>query len=147
MINTNVLVGAACLCKKQRGGSRWFVVKQNDDEGWELPKVTARRGESSVRATLRMMGEQGGMSTKVIEEAGRAGGVTTVNGKTLPQRTLYYFMILKSSEGEAIGFGESAWLKYAQAVRKLGKKRERAMLKLARKEYKVWLKKRKKTEE
>ncbi len=138
-MDTNlVLVSGAIVYKDIRGGRRWFIVKQTKDGEWEIPRVIVRKVESSVKATIRMMGEQGGMTIQVLEEVGRAGGVTTINGKTLPQRHIYYLVALKFKEGEAIGFEESNWLEYAKAVRKLTSKRERAMLKLARKELKIW---------
>lgn len=136
-----VLVSGAIVFKQGRGKSRWLITKQTEELGWEIPKVVVRKGESSVRAALRMMGEKGSMTTKVLEEAGRAGGVTTINGKTLPQRYLYYLMILKAPPGEAIGFSAHKWLEYAKAVRKLSSKREKTMLRQARKEYRTWKKK------
>ena len=135
-----VLVSGAILFKKGRGASRWLVTKQTKEDGWEIPKVVVRKGESSVRAAMRMMGEKGGYTTQILEEAGRAGGVATINGKTLPQRYLYYLMVLKAPPGEAIGFGEHKWLEYAKAVRKLSSKREQMMLRQARKEYRIWKK-------
>jgi hypothetical protein len=144
-----VLVSVACLFKRQKGRSKikWFLVKPNEDSKWELAKVLVRKGESSVRAAIRMTGEKGAMTTKVLEEVGRAGGVTTVNGKTLPQRYLYYLMILKASSNEAIGFHDYAWFDYAGAVRKLPSKRERQMLKEARKVYRNWKKEKQKEKE
>jgi len=125
-----------------RQGSRkgfWFIVKSEDGEGWEIPKMVARKGESSVRASIRMMGEMANMDAKVIEEAGRAGGMMTVNGKAVSKRTIYYAMIQRTG-GEIIGFEEYKWLDYAKAVRKLSSKRERAMIKNARAEIDRWLK-------
>jgi len=144
-----VLISGAVLFKEARGKRRWFIVKQGDEDKWEIAKVFVRKGESSVRAAIRMMGEQGGMSTKVLEEAGRSGGVTTINSKTLPQRHLYYLMILQSGVKEAIGFANYQWLEYTKAIRKLSSKRERAMLRQARQELNKWkkAKKLKKTKE
>lgn len=133
-----VLVSGAVVFKEGRGKRKWFVVRQGEDDKWELPKAYVRKGESSVRAALRMMGEQGGMSTQVLEEAGRAGGVTTINDRTLPQRHLYYLMIQISGAREAIGFEDFQWLEYAKAIRKLTSKRERLMLKQARRELRKW---------
>lgn len=135
-----VLIAGACAFKEQTNGVRWFISKQEKEGDWEIPKIVTRKAESSVRASIRMMGEKGGASTKVLEEVGRAGGITTVNNKTVPQRHIYYLHILKSENGEPIGFAESAWLPYAKAVRKLASKRERGMLKDARKEYRAWKK-------
>lgn len=133
-----VLVSGAVVFREGRGKRRWFIVKQGEDEEWEIPKVFVRKGESSVRASIRMMGEQGGMSTQVLEEAGRSGGVATINGKVLPQRHLYYLMIYLSGVREAIGFEKYKWLVYADAVRKLSSKRERVILRQARKELGKW---------
>jgi ADP-ribose pyrophosphatase YjhB (NUDIX family) len=133
-----VLVSGAVVFREGRVKRRWFIVKQYEDDKWEIPKAVVRKTESSVRAALRMMGEQGGMTTKVLEEAGRAGGVTTINGKILPQRHIYYLMVLDSDVGEALGFEDSSWLEYAKAVRKLSSKRERAVLKAARRELRKW---------
>ena len=89
------------------------------------------------------MGEKGLMTTRVLEEVGRAGGVTNLNGRTLPQRHIYYLMILKSLSKDAAGFGEFLWLDYSKAARKISSKREKLMLKQARSVYKEWKKQRK----
>jgi hypothetical protein len=138
MDKDKVVIGSAITYKEGKSKNKWFIVKNDDEEGWILPKMVKRKAESSVRAAIRMMGEKGGMSIKVLEEAGRAGGVRTINGKTRPQRVLYYTAILKNSSGEPVGFEESGWFDYATAVRKLSSKRERAMIKVARKIIKGW---------
>jgi len=139
--NNLVLLSSAVLFKKDGKEDLWFLVKQSEEDEWEMPRTVVRKGESSIRAAIRMMGEQGTMTVRVLEEAGRAGGVTNINNKTVPQRHLYYLVRYLSDSGEAIGFDEFVWLKYAQAVRKLTSKRERLMLKAAKKELKEWRKK------
>jgi hypothetical protein len=140
-----VLISIAIIYRDHRGKRQWLITKQEEDSDWELPRIAVRKGESSARASLRMSGEQLGLTTKVLEEAGRAGGVTTVNGKTLPQRQLYYLLRLRAETGEPIAFAEAKWFEYAMAVRKLSAKRDRQMIKAARAELKRW-KKRKKEE-
>ncbi len=141
MIDKNtVLISGACLFREVRGKRQWFLVKQTKAGEWEIPKVLTRKGESSVRAALRMMGEKAGISARVLEEAGRAGGATTINGKTLPQRHIYYLMLTKTTPVESIGFPESAWLDYSNAVKKLSSKREKQMLKSAREVLEKWKK-------
>lgn len=139
-----VLISAAVVIKDDKGKLKYFIIKQPKEDKWEVPKILVRKGESSVRAALRTMGEKGGMTTKVLEEVGRAGGVTTVNGKTMPQRYIYYLMLLKNMASEAIGFEEPMWLEYAKASRKIDSKRERSMLKEAGKMYRKWKKMRRK---
>ncbi|MBU0572804.1 NUDIX domain-containing protein [Patescibacteria group bacterium] len=148
-----VLISGAIVYRAIRGKKRWFLARQSDEsDEWEIPKIIARKAESSARAAMRLMMEQGGINTQVLEEAGRAGGSATINGKVVPQRHLYYIMLLKEIEEEegekkggreeeevkVIGFEESGWFEYAQAVRKLRSKRERLMLKQARQELKKW---------
>jgi 8-oxo-dGTP pyrophosphatase MutT (NUDIX family) len=138
MNNNLVLISAAIIFKNKGKKRRWFIVKQTDEGKWEFPKAIVRKAESSVRAILRATGEKGAMTIKVLEEAGRAGGITTINGKTVPQRHLYYLAVLLSASEEPIGYPEHLWLEYAKAVRKLASKRERTMLKQARKVLKKW---------
>ncbi len=140
-----ILISGAIVYKDSRGKRRWFVIKVADENKWEFPKTLVRKAESSARGSLRMMGEQGGMTTQVLEEAGRAGGVTTMNGKTFPQRHLYYLLKWLSA-GEPIGFEKSIWLEYAKALRKLATKREQTMLRQANKELKAWEKRQKEIE-
>ncbi len=138
-----VLVSGSIVFRNDSGKEKFFLIKNSENGDWEFPKILVRKGESSVRASLRNMGEKGAMTTNVLEEAGRAGGVTTTGGKTYPQRHLYYLMILKSKAEEEIGFGQTTWLEYSAALRKLTTKREKSMLKAA---WKIWknLKKKKK---
>jgi ADP-ribose pyrophosphatase YjhB (NUDIX family) len=141
-----VLVSVAIIFREGKRKREWLITKQTESSDWELPRILVRKGESSARAALRMAGEQLGMSTKVLEEAGRAGGVTSVNDKAFPQRQLYYLMVQKAATGEVIGFAKHAWLEYARAVRNLSSKRDRQMIKAARKELKAWLKREQKEE-
>jgi hypothetical protein len=145
MFNKNlVLISGACIFRDFKGQNKWFLIKQQEEDGWEIPKVLVRKGESSVRAVLRLMGEKGGMTTRVLEEAGRAGGVTTINGRTFPQRHIFYLMVAKSMANEVLGFEEYQWLDYSHAVKKLTSKREKSMLKAAKETLELWRKKREK---
>ena len=139
-----VLVSGAIVFKEKNGKINWFLSKKKDAEEWEIPKVLVRKGESSVRAALRMMGEKGGMSTRVLEEAGRAGGTATVNGKVISQRYIYYLMLLRAGSSEAIGFENYEWLDYKKAARELSSKREKTMLKQAKEVLRIWKKQREK---
>jgi ADP-ribose pyrophosphatase YjhB (NUDIX family) len=144
MNQNQVLISGAVVAKLEEGKAKWFLTRSSSGEEWEIPKVVVRKGESSVRAALRIMGEKGGMSTRVLEEAGRAGGSTTVGDKTVPQRHIYYLMLMRQTAGEAIGFEEYEWLDYAAAGRKLTSKREKSVLKQAKEIFVEWRKKRKK---
>jgi len=137
-----VLISGAVVFKERKGKVKWFLIRQSEDDGWEIPKVVVRKNESSVRASLRMMGEQAGMRVRVLEEAARAGGVTTTGGHTIPQRYLYYLVYHKVDSGEIIGFDSYLWLDYLQAVKKISSKREKKVLKQAKEELKKWKKKR-----
>lgn len=138
MINNQIIIAGTALCKKRSNGKFvWLVIKQSESPEWELPKTTVRKGESSVRATIRMMGEVGGMNARVIEEAGRFTGTAVVNNRTVPKRILYYLMIQKSA-GEMIGFNQFKWLTYEDAVKKLDAKREKDVMKKAKSELKIW---------
>lgn len=140
-MDDTVLIGCAIIFKGEGKQRKWLIAKKKEDSDWELPRQKSRKkSESTAKAAIRLAGEQFGISAKVLEEAGRAGGVTTVNGETKPQRTLYYLMILKSEDGEVIGYKDHAWLSYASAVRKLSSKRDRKMIKAAREELKAWQK-------
>jgi|WetSurSiteA1Bulk_404760.scaffolds.fasta_scaffold27922_2 hypothetical protein len=138
MIKSNlILIGGAVIFKDYRKKRYFFVVKQSDETKWEFPKVTVRRGESSVRAVIRVTSEVAGMNVKILEEAGRRSGVVAVNGKAVPQKHFYYLMILKSA-GETLGFIDHAWLEYGKAMKKLSSKSEQDILKGTREVIKEW---------
>jgi hypothetical protein len=126
-----ILIAGATVYKKQDDKVLWFIVKQSEENGWEIPKTTVRRGESSVRAVIRQMGEQGGMRTKVLEEVGRNIASATLNGKVVPQRYIYYLM-LQRGDNEVLGFVEYDWVDYAKAMKKVENKKEQKILEKAR---------------
>ena len=139
MIKTQqILISGACLYKESRGKVYWLVVKNGEESDWEIPKATVRKGESSVRAILRVLGELAGMTVQVLEEVGRATASTVVNGKPIPQKFLYYLLIHKSSAGEILGFSEYEWLENAKAIKKLALKREKGMIREAKNVLKTW---------
>lgn len=136
--NQQILIGGAIIVRENKGKRQFLLIKQKDDKDWEIPKVTVRKGESSVRSVIRLTGEQGGMSARVLEEAGRATGNAIINGKSIPQKYYYYLMLVKGGPTELIGFDESKWLEYADAAKKLTIKREKDMFKGAKDVLKEW---------
>jgi len=123
--------GVVALSQKGRKDIKWLVVKKDEESDWELPRTLARKGESSVRAGIRMLAEQAGLNVKVIEEVGRSGGATKLNGEAVSQRTIYYLMTTKD-EGENLTFFEMEWLEYSKIIRRLSSKQEQQMLREAR---------------
>ena len=143
--NNQILISSAIVHRKSGNGKGvWLLIRQSKEDNWEFPKSTVRKGESSVRTAIRIMAEQGGMNTRVIEEAGRHGGSATINGKQVTRRYIYYMMILRAGGDEAIGFPEVAWFDYTKALKTLPSKNEKEMLKNAKKEFDKWKKERKK---
>lgn len=136
--NQQILIGGAVVFRDHRNKRQFLIVKQNEEKGWEIPKVNVRKGESSVRGVIRMTGEQGGMTARVLEEAGRGTGTTVINGKSIPQKFIYYLMLQKAGAYEIIGMGDYQWMEYGQAIKKMGLKRDKEMLKSAREVLKTW---------
>jgi len=131
------LVGGVTMFKISRGKTSWFLVKQTDESEWELPKTIVRRGESSVRSVIRLMGEQAMVTAKVLEETGRTAAVIKLNGKPVGQRIIYYLMVFKDAS-EILAFSDYQWLDFAKASKKLALKKEIQILKNARDVLKEW---------
>jgi len=121
-----------------RGKTQFMLVKQKEEGDWEIPKVTVRKGESSVRAVIRMMGEQAGMTVRVLEEASRSTGNAVINGKSVSQKFYYYLMISKAGGLDAIGFHDFQWLEYGKVVKKVVLKKEKDVFRSAREVLKEW---------
>lgn len=136
--NQLILIGGAVIMRENRGKKQYLLVKNKDQKDWEIAKVTVRKGESSVRSVIRLTGEQGGMSARVLEEAGRSTGTVVMNGKSIPQKYYYYLMFQKGGPSELLGFDEVKWLEHPEALKKLAQKRDKEMLKSAKEVLKVW---------
>ena len=136
--NQQMVIGGAIVFRDNHGKRQYLLVKVKEDGDWEIPKVVVRKGESSVRAVIRLTGEQGGMTTRVLEEAGRSTGTTILNGKSIPQKYYYYILLQKGGSSDLIGFMEFKWLEYSEAVKKVPLKREKDMFKLGREVLKEW---------
>jgi ADP-ribose pyrophosphatase YjhB (NUDIX family) len=123
-----VMVSAAVVFKKHDNDpTKWFIISNNDEDGWEIPKTVVRRGESSVRASIRITSEQAGMRTRVLEEVGRGSGATKLNNRPVTQKFLYYLMNCKDG-GEIIGFNKFDWVEYKTLAKRLTNKRDLAMV-------------------
>ncbi len=136
--NQQISIGGAILFRDFRGKRQFFLVKGKDGKGWEIAKVTVRKGESSVRGAIRMVSEQGGMSARVLEEAGRYNGTAILNGKSIPQKFYYYLMLQKGGPSEMIGFEEFKWVEYGDALKRVNLKKEKEMLKAGHDVLKEW---------
>ncbi|MDO8503857.1 MAG: hypothetical protein Q7S60_04180 [bacterium] len=138
----NKLVAGIVAYRDKKGQTEWFVVKTNPLSGWELPKMDARRGESSVRAGIRMMDEIG-ESARVLEEAGRATVSTKSNGESVDQKIIFY-LARRSTEGMvAIREVEGKWIPYASAKRSLTLVREQRIIQQANAVLKIWIREQK----
>lgn len=133
-----ISVGGALVFKDFRRKRSYLITKQNEDSEWEIPKITVRKGESSVRSVIRMTGEMAGINAKVLEEAGRASGATSLNGKVVPQKYYYYLMMLKAGGSEPIGFYDAKWMEFSKALKAISLKREKDILKESKKVLKLW---------
>ncbi len=142
MKNNQISISGGIIFKDSRGKRYFFLIKSKEGE-WEFPKVVVRKGESSVRAIIRSTTEQGGMTTRILEEAGRTNGIATVNGQNVSQKYYYYLMLYRSS-GEIIGFEKFQWAEFGKASRELSLKREKDMLRSGKEVLKEWEKKHKK---
>lgn len=136
--NQQMSIGGAIVFRDNRGKRQFLLVKTKDDGDWEIPKVIVRKGESSVRSVIRLTSEQGGMTTRVLEEAGRFTATTILNGKSVPQKYYYYLLLQKGGSSELIGFAGFKWLEYTEAVKVVPLKREKDMFKLGREVLKLW---------
>ena len=140
--NNNISIGGAVVYKEGRG-RRYYWIVADKDGNWEIPKVAVRRGESSVRAVIRMTSEIVGMNARVLEEVGRHSTVVLVNGKATPQKTYYYLLLLKAVT-ELMGFEKYQWMDFKKATKAVGLKREKDTLREAEELIKKWEKERKK---
>ncbi|MFH1971732.1 MAG: hypothetical protein ABIJ05_05125 [Patescibacteria group bacterium] len=140
----SVSTGGAIIFKDYRGRRTYLLTKQNKEDNWEIPKIMVRKAESSVRSVIRMSGEMAGMNVKVLEEAGRASGAITLNGKILPQKYYYYLMVLKDGGSDPIGFADAKWMDYSKTLKTLKLKREKDIFKDAKKVLREWEKQQKK---
>ena len=131
-------IGGAIVFRDYRGKRQYLLVKTKEESDWEIPKVIVRKGESSVRAAIRLTSEQGGMTTRVLEEAGRFSATTIINGKSVPQKFYYYLLLQKGGSSELIGFAEFKWLEYGEAVKRVPLKREKEMFRSGREVLKLW---------
>jgi len=147
MDKNSILISVAVLFRELNGKTSWFITKKNEDNTWEFPSVIVRKGESSVRAILRILGEKGGMTTRVLEEAGRTNSVVNSDNKVYQQRVIYYLILLKNGTNDTVGFGESLWAEYPKGSLKLSSKKEKAMLKSAKEMLKIWKKEQKNRKE
>lgn len=136
--NQQITIGGAIVFRENRGKRQFLIVKTKEDGDWEIAKVIVRKGESSVRSVIRLTGEQGGMTARVLEEAGRAAGTTILNGKPVAQKYYYYILLQRGGPSELIGFVAFKWLELAEAIKKVPLKREKEMFRLAREVLKQW---------
>jgi hypothetical protein len=142
MDKNTILISAAVAFKDFPNGEKYFVVKQPETNDWEIVKVIVRKGESSVRAILRIMAERAGLSTRILDEVGRSKSTVSNGKKMSTQLCLYYLLLVKTGSKEPIGFNEYLWLDYQKAIKKVASKKDAAMIKDAREMIKLWKKKR-----
>lgn len=139
-----MIVSGAVLFKNVGGSNRYFVVQDPSSGRWELVKLVVRKGESSVRAIIRLLGEKGGMSVRVVDEAGRFKNIATSNNKTVTQNNIFYVILFKLGSADAFGFERGLWLEYSKAHQKLSDSNEKEMLKMGHIIARKWMERRKK---
>ena len=136
--NQQITIGGAIVFRDNRRKRQFLLVKTKEGGDWEIPKVTVRRGESSVRSVIRLTGEQGGITARILEEAGRYTLNTVINGTPIVQKYYFYLMLQKGGSSDLIGFQEFKWLEAADVLKKLSSKKEKEMIKSGREVLKEW---------
>lgn len=131
-------IGGAVVFRDNKGKRQFLLVKTDEDSSWEIPKVAVRRGESSVRAVIRLTGEQGGITARILEEAGRYTANSIINGNSISHKYYYYLMFQKGGPGEMIGFQDYKWMEFSDALKKMESKKEKEMFKSAKDVLKEW---------
>ncbi len=134
-----VLVGGAVVFKQRGRKVLWFIAKPGEQDAWQLPKMVVRRGESSVRGTLRMAEELAGLRGAVLEEVGRVSNTTTHKGMPLVRRIIYYLMQQKGKSA-APSYAKTQWAEFATARSRLATASEKKVLSQARTLLTTWQK-------
>ena len=141
--NPEILTGGAIVFRESKGKKQYLIVKIKDSKDWEIPKVIVRRGESSVRAVIRLTSEQCAMSARILEEVGRYSQNVVVNAKAVNQKYFYYLMMHRSGGDDILGFEDFTWVDLASATKKVTSKKEKEMLVSTKGVLKIWEKEKK----
>lgn len=141
--NQEMLVSAAIIFKEVRGKRKYLIVKTKDSKNWEIPKVIVRRGESSVRAVLRLTGEQCAMSARILEEVGRHSQSVVLNGRAVNQKYYFYLLMQRFGGDEILSFDETSWVDLPSAAKKVTDKKDKEMFNNTKDVLKIWEKEKK----
>lgn len=136
------LITGSAVCRRRKSQTQWLLVRATKNGGWEFPKDSVRRGESSVSAIIRYLNEAVGLRARIIEEAGRATVSSTSKGETQEEKLVFYLACLAGGQVQNghIKRKDMKWFSSALAAKNLSLARERRILKQANNVFKEWQK-------
>ena len=111
----------------------WLIIKPKGTDRWQFPKGEIDKGESSEKAALREVQEEGGVDVKLLEKVGISQYFFVLNYQKYFKNVVYYLMEFVSDRksGHDNEVDEVRFLPFDEAFNNLTFKDDKSMLQKA----------------
>ena len=121
--------------KRKKKETLWLIIKPKSYERWQLPKGMIDKGETSLKAAVREVKEEGGVVVKAGEKIDAIQYFFVFEGKKV-FKTVTYFLMEYQKESKAgpdkNEIDEVAFLSFKEAFNKLSFKADKDILSKAK---------------
>ncbi len=116
--------------KKEKNKIKWLIVKPAGRKEWRLPKGLIEKNETSVKAAMREVEEEGGVKAVIKEKVGEIKYFYTQDGQKVLKTVIFFLM--EYIEGDTSNHDEEvekvAFLPFDKAYNKLTYETEKEIL-------------------
>ncbi len=108
----------------------WLIIKPRGVDRWQLPKGLINKNESSAKAALREVGEEGGIKAQIIERLGNQRYFYVWKGAKIFKNVDFYLMqyLAKKKGGHDQEIDEAIFLPFKEALNRLTFKNDKEFL-------------------
>jgi 8-oxo-dGTP pyrophosphatase MutT (NUDIX family) len=117
--------------KKEKGKTKWLIIQPKGTDRWQLPKGQIDEGESSRKAAVREVEEEGGVKTRLIKKLGDTRYFYILHGEKIFKTVTFYLMEYQGSSKKGPDKKEIdkvTFVPFEEAIKKLTFKDDRKMV-------------------
>jgi len=123
------------IFKKNKNSVQIILISVKNGQSWCLPKGLVNKGETTEEAALREVGEETGLTARIIDKLGNINYWYYIKEENIKCRKTVYFYLMEYVSGDTadhdLEVDEAVWFSLETALKKVSFKGDRTVIEKA----------------